>query len=438
MRQNLHKRRRLDRAFYSMDWFVLLVISSGFISYVQDFILGRTYPFEIVVRGLLLMQVAGLLVFGRTRAWPLSSSLTLSIILFFLCVFVTPALRIMGGDDVMATMRALYFMLGTALFLLFLPFTALSLGRLRLLPIFALANIAFATLQSVSQDLQMSVALRTDFGLLYETFSNGRLRVVGFFPSAPRFAEFLVLILLFLFFGMTKGRRRIVVNVAACAVCVWLMINTYSRSGYTLFTVTASIMFLVRQRHIFGAWRLGAVLARLVVANVLVVALIAAAGIVNLDALKIVDVTSWLARIDHWVVLQANISHFTALQYMFGSGDAAMYSRSELDYFVVDNLYIGLFLYCGLAGTTFFFLMFLATVQTAIAELRRSPDSKVLPILVFYIGLAVEGFFVDNHNTVFLTQLCLLGAVIAERNAQTAQTSQRPGTPRRARDLRWA
>jgi hypothetical protein len=416
-KQGDHQSDVSKHGFLSVGWFVLLVVAGGLVGYLQDMVLGKMLPVEVVWRVLLLFQILFILAFCRIKTQPLPGILTLPILLLSISMFITLILRLVDGDDVRMTLRAFYFMFGIGIFIIFMPFVPLVIERMRFFAAFAVVTILFATFQVLSQEMHFSDSLRTEFGLQFDLFTNGRLRAVGFFASAPRFAEFLVFILSWLLFDMISKGRFALLKLVMYGLCIWLLFNTYSRSGYVLFVGTTAMIILMKQRQIFGARGVWGLLARVIGLFGFAGLMIALVAFVDFGSLEVTNLTSFLARLQHWVILQERISNLTVLQYLFGSGNAAMYSRSELDYFVVDNLFLVLFLYSGFLGLLAFLLLFISTIMVALTEIRRHQEARILPVVALYVGLAFQGLFVDNHNTFFLTQLGIIAMIRANRIA---------------------
>ena len=94
---------------------------------------------------------------------------------------------------------------------------------------------------------------------------------------------------------------------------------------------------------------------------------------------------------------------------LFGTGSSAYHSFLSSGYSVVDNVYLAYFLYAGVVGVLAFVALCSGIIRMLSRLGIREPLGPWIPLLSFFGGLLVEGFFVDSHNTVVLTAMVAVG-----------------------------
>jgi hypothetical protein len=416
---------RRRAAFASVGWFVLMVVADGFLAFVQHLFFDRTFPIEGVARVLLLVQIATLALMARTRIRTVSGFLVIAIVLNGLSFLIPALLQLGSGADPFLTFRALYFMFGIGILTLLVPFLQIELDRSRIFPLFFALSLLFGAAQVVTQDLLLFDTLKQEFGLQYEQFSNGRIRAVSFFASAPRFAEMLVFVMLCLSFDILTGRRFVLLRVCVYALALWLLYNTYSRAGYVLWgTATLVAAFLLRD-HVFKAHTAHGLILRTLCLTGLAMALVWVGASLQVSTLAIADVTSMGARLQAWAAQAEAFATSDMMAMFFGSGVTPLFSRFESDYFATDNLMLILLRYNGLLGLTAFILFYVTVLFVALQALRSSADRLLVAMTALYVGLFFESLFIDNHNTIHLVQFVILTLVTA-RSRKTMRPASAP------------
>ena len=395
----------------SVGWFVLAVVGGGFIGYLLDVTVGQSYGIEIVFRLILALQLICSIILCQNNAAPLRGMLNLSILLFGASILIPFSFSALRGADLELSFRTFYFMFGVGVFLLFFPFVPFQMAIGKRFKILAGICLVFGLMQWATQDILLSARLQQELGLEYAVFSNGKLRVVSFFSSAPRFAEFLVLVCCYVFYFLMTRFKSPILWLPIYGIAFWLLFNTYSRSGYILWVFATLLTLAFCRRALFSNRTPLAFAVSVSALTIGLVGLVLLIGAGHLDRLDISNPASLTARFGHWTGLQDKISTFGVFQILFGSGEAALYSRSELEYLVVDNVLIAFLLYGGLFGLMAFLLLFFAILRNGLIVAKRHSQLNLYPLLAFYLGLLFEGQFVDNHNTIFLTQFSILAFI---------------------------
>lgn len=411
-------------------WFVLVVVGSGFILYVQDVAGGVQIPVQSVARMGLLALVVGTLAFAGREKDFLDARLRAPLTLFTAGIAVSLLYSTLRSESVSDALGEFSFMYSIGIFLilfLFVPVVARFGPAFR---VFCGAAVLFGMLQALRQDLFLPDSFLDRFGIVFQTFVNERVRVLSFFASPPRFAELLVLIGALLQHSLIVGKRRWL-TLPCYLVVVWVLYNTFSRSGYVLFFSTLTLQIVLMRRYFLsrdahGALRLYAVVAGTGAGLVLLLA-----GRLPFDS-SVADTTSLAARQGHWGTLIDQFQALSAVDVIFGTGTAARYSFLSSEYFVVDNAVLAMLLYGGVIGMLTFLWLFVRVFTIAAATTPRD-SSRWDALLAFYASLLVEGMFVDNHNTIFIVQFALLGMLVLDRiqsQCQFKSTSAQGGPAR--------
>jgi hypothetical protein len=416
-------------------WFVLLVVASGLITYVQAAVSGIEISVQIGGRVLLVaLALIAMLASGSLGA-SVIGSLTLPLVLFVASALGAFLLALPRHPESRDAVESFMFMYGIGLLLVLFVLAPVVVRLGVLFRLLCAVSVAFGLLQTIRQDLLLPSAHRERFGIIHDHFVNDHVRVVGFFASPPRFAEFLVLMASYVQYGILVGRRRSPLTLLSYGAILFVLYNTFSRSGYVLFlaTLTAQLILLkshvMRQRGFFGALRLYVVFASLTTAMGLLVM-----GWLPFDT-SIVDGTSLAARQGHWTTWLRDFESQGLLDLILGSGKAAHFSALSSEYLVLDNVALAVLLYSGVAGLMIFLYLYYRVFREGMRMRSVGNADRWIPILAFYPCLLLEGMFVDNHNTIFLVQFAILGMITWERLV----TSQRGATSEgQARRLKYA
>lgn len=404
-----------------VGWFVLLMLAGGFLSSVQSLTIGLILPIEIGIRVLLVLQFI-IVIFIKTGQHPsLSFAVKFGVIVFGLSMMSTPLLSLYLGMDGLLVLRTMYFMSGIGILLVLGFFVQINISGGAAFRLFALACILFGSLQAFSQNLLLTEQVKAAFGLQFELFSNGQLRVVSFFASAPRFAEFLVFCMLYIFFQCVHQRKPIFFSLVLFAVCGWLLYNTFSRAGYVLMISGLLSALILSRRKLLGPANSFVWLSRLFILFCIVLGLVAFNSLIDIGALGINDQTSMFARISTWMFEIEGLWQLSPIQFIFGTGEAPLFSRSEADYFAIDNLFLILLRYSGLLGFLSFLFMYIVLLDYAWRRWIAHNDPFLGCLIAFVIGLAFESIFVDNHNTLYLVMfviLCRVGRQVPSRGQE--------------------
>lgn len=401
-------------ATISVGWFVLLVLADGLLTNLQS-VLSLSLPVEIIGRAVILLQFLAVLLFSRTRAPALPGYVVAAILLSGSAMILPPLLSLATSDNSELVLRTFYFMSGISFLILFVPFVPIEIARSAIYPVFFAICMAFGAMQVIQQDLFLSDAAKVAFGLQFELFSNGRIRAVSLFASAPRFAEMISFVALCLFVDMLAGKRLLALRLALYVFSLWLLYNTFSRSGYILLATGTMAALLLARHDVLSARRIEVWGLRVGIATASLMLAVLAVTSVDFRALEIYDMTSMLARLNRWALDTADIGTFTAFQFLFGNGDAPLFSRSDVDYFAIDNLLLILLRYGGLLSVIAFLLLFMSIFFAGLSEVRKGGSALLRPLLAFQVGLFFQSLFVDNHNTIYLVLFVILALVSANR-----------------------
>jgi hypothetical protein len=211
------------RGFTAVDWFVLVVVADGFLAFAQEVAYGGNLPLELAARCLLVLQFAVAVLIGTRRIVRPPAYLAFAILLNAAANLLPVLMLLAAGADVTLAVRTVYFMYGIGFLTLFALFVPMGLSGIPLFTVFFAVCMGFGAAQVVTQDLLLPEAVKAGFGIQYEQFANGQIRAVSFFASAPRFAEMLVFVSLWLLFGILEGRGRVLLRLAVYAITLWLL-----------------------------------------------------------------------------------------------------------------------------------------------------------------------------------------------------------------------
>ena len=425
-----------------VSWFTLAFVFGGLIQIAFD-LSGLSVPVQVLARAALLASVIPVLLMtqekpsvvlpsvARPNAAPPSVRFASTLLLF--SGIISFAKDAIGRSDISHAALSVIFMYGIGAFLVFAAFVPLSARFGKLFIVLSGVSIGFGLIQLVSQQLYLSPEYQEAVGLLYESFVNGRLRLVSFFPSAPRFAEFLTIISLLILSRILLPRSDRLASgrmllLLVYGVVIILLFNTYSRAGYLLFLSSSILLvFLMRDsgRDGGGIGRFGRYAALAMGGMTAIFVLL---GKLPFDV-SILDNTSLQARQDSWSELFIRIGAGSPFDYLFGFGISARFTRGEYDYFIIDNLPLALFLYSGAIGLFAGVLMSITTVGFAV-QVRRAGAGTLEPWIAFVPCLWIEGIFVDNHNTLFISLIAMLGVVSSARRRNNSQSSELGRSPK--------
>jgi hypothetical protein len=397
-------------------WFVLVVVAGGLITYLQESLGGVQIPVQSAARALLVAEVLIALAVSHRASRALPPSLSFPLGLFILSAVVALAAAAGRGTPTSDAVGAFMFMYGTGVLLAVFLIAPVSVRLGLAFRAFCVVAVGFGLLQTYKQDLLLPVAFRDRFGIVYERFVNENVRVLSFFASPPRFAELLVLIAAFIQHGFITGRRRGPASVLGYLLVVFVLYNTFSRSGYVLFLSTLIVQMFLMRRKFLGSD--GASRVRLYMVLVLLCGGMAmlVSGRLPFDS-SVVDTTSFTARQGHWSLLYQQAQGLSVSELFVGTGTSARFSVLSNDYFVVDNILLAVLLYSGLFGLLCFLFLFARIAREGVRAIGGG-EARWEAILAFYISLLVEGMFVDNHNTIFTVQFALIGMLVWNRLSQ--------------------
>ncbi len=415
-----------------VSWFTMAVVFGGLIQFAFDFA-GLSVPVQVMARvGLLASAIPVLFLTQEEERRSLvltgvvPSSVRLASVLLFVSAVISFGKDALESSNISNAALSVLFMYGIGGFLLFAAFVPLSARFGKWFLILSGASIGFGLIQLVSQKLYLPPDYLKSVGLLYEVFVNGRLRLVSFFRSAPRFAELLTFISLLILYrillpgsGRVVGRR--VFLLLLYGMVIVLLFNTYSRAGYGLFLSSSVLMLILMRNAAFEGrlWRFSSYLVPAIGA--------AAAIFILLDKMpfdsSILDDTSLQARQASWSELSNRVSEGSPIDYLVGFGVSARFARGEFGYFIIDNLALAVFLYSGVIGLFAAVFVSVAAVRFAVS-VRRDGGQTLEPWIAFIPCLWIEGGFVDNHNTLFISLIAMLGVVSSVRRRNNSETSE--------------
>ena len=205
-------------------WFVLVVVASGLITYVQTTVSDIGIPVQIGARVLLVaLALAAMVVSGNLGA-SVMGSMTVPLVLFVasaLGAFLLALLRHPRSGD---AVEGFMFMYSIGLHWS-LPSAPVVVRFGVIFRFFCAVSVAFGLLQAIRQDLLLPRAYREQFGIVYDHFINDHVRVVGFFASPPRFAELLVLIASYVQYGILSGRKRGPLTLMSYGAILFVLYN---------------------------------------------------------------------------------------------------------------------------------------------------------------------------------------------------------------------
>jgi hypothetical protein len=299
-------------------------------------------------------------------------------------------------------------MYGTSFSVVLFLFAPLTVQRTRGLAVFTVGAVTMGLVQFGTQSLNLPTWYLERLGIVFEDFVNGRLRVISIFASPPRFAEFLVFLLLCTQQELL-AKRVDLRRLATAGLLLLLLYNTYSRAGYILWITATATQFVLNRRMLRQERRVGII--SLTLFSTSGIASLLAISHIRVDA-SIVDPTSLQARTLHWNSILEGFYGSGIGGLLLGTGRAAQFSRLSESYFAIDNVLIAVGLYGGLIGILAWCILYVAIFRSALRVGRLSNSPRMWPAIAFYSGLVVGGMFVDNHNTVGLVQAVLLGLVV--------------------------
>lgn len=430
-------RKGTSVGFGRSDWpavlpvslFCVVVIFGGLLQLALD-LTGLAVPIQALARVALLAGAIPVLVVAKKYQQELAPvGVRLGAVMVFYSAVIAFLKDYFESSNLGDPAADFIFMYGIGALLLLVALVPLS-ARFRV-AFFLLSalSIAFGLFQLGTQDLHLPLNYLESLGIVYENFVNNRVRVVSFFRSAPRFAEFLTILSLFVLAQIVrppfeKTVRWRVALIVTYGLLVVLLFNTYSRAGYILFVASSIFMlYLVRRPSRRGQQsRIPALFFVLTAAGVGIVLAV-------LDKLPvdraIFDMTSYRSRQSSWSVLTEQISNGSIVDLVFGLGDTARFARGDSRYYIIDNLTLALVLYGGLFALLCTAFLTVAVVRFAFS-VRRLHGPVVEPWIAFLPCLWLEGFFVDNHNTLFIALLAMIGMVSAARRRSIPEATAKP------------
>lgn len=424
----LEARPSMKINIYSIEWFLTFTISGGLIAYLTTTLITRTLPLEMILRVAIIIQVVlialmsnmtvlhtnrqsaalGLVERKLVRIWRF---LKVAAVTFVIFSFIPFCAALIEGTAVDLAVRSYYFLYGIGVVAALACIFNLQIHGGPVFRLISLICIFFGALQVYYQELLLPAQLREFYGLQYEFFTGGRLRAVSFFNSAPRFAEFISFFILYLVSYLLIANRNALLASAALVLLTWLLYNTFSRSGFILtllgfflvITIYAFNFRLLRNWHHYAIF--------VIVTILLVQALIYLSQSQGFLSSEVFDTASLDARVAHWDSIFQAMPDYGVTDIFFGQGLAALFSRSEVEYFVVDNLFIAVFLYSGLAGVVSAAFFFGFLLRSALLKFKITQSPAILALLSLSLAMLFEGLFVDNHNAFFFVCLVMIGLI---------------------------
>ncbi len=396
-------------------WLVTVILASGLLYIIQDATGSQAVPVLLGAAAILVLMAAVSFLGGARPVVP--RGVALAILFFVVSAVLATVVAAAGGatDDLAASFTFMYgigILIGAALV------APISVRRSLVLTFFLAGAILFGLVQVMAGSLLVPQSYREEYGIVFETFVNGGLRVSSIFASPPRFAEVLVYAILHLVYFLLSWDRCRLFLMVGIVVSLFVLYHTYSRSGYVLLLGGLLLLLLlvrargprvVRDRQNWAVPTIAGAAASVVLA--------VGAASFDVDS-SLADSTSMGARIGNWQSLLSFFRQLGTLQLLFGTGRSAHYSFLNQGYFVVDNLYLSIFLYGGLLGMTAFALMATALAREGLQRAYERPE-RWLPFLAMSGASLLEGFFVDNHNTVFLLGFVAVGLIGSESGASS-------------------
>lgn len=428
------RERRASRRFpfaVPVGWFVMVVVAAGLLLYVQEAAQASAIPVQTGARIALVGLIAVAILGPASRATSIGPARS-ALAFFASSACVTLAIQVLSrpASDALANFLFLY---GSGIFLAAALFVPLTIPRLHGFGTFAALATVFALWQVVHQNLNLPPTYLHRFGITFVDFVNGRLRAVSFFASPPRCAELLVFVLAVFNDVILNERRHRLACLAAYPAVVFALYNTYSRSGFLLLLACSIGQLVLSPRRRGMSTRARNARIMLICGLLVVGSIVVIGGLIPRD-LAVTNGQSLVARQGHWHVLLDDLRSADIGRLLFGGGQAARFAFGTPQYFVIDNVYLAFLLYSGVVGLlAVVYLMFRLLKISAHIETRR-----VRVLRAFCIGLLAEGVFVDNHNTLFVALLALLGMttfdgdVPADVSPPTVRRSHQPQRVRRA------
>jgi hypothetical protein len=198
------------------------------------------------------------------------------------------------------------------------------------------------------------------------------------------------------------SKRRTVLIMALTIFILWILFNTYSRSGYILLASAAIALVAIYSLHAKILTKPYHYVGFIFIATASIQFFIYLAQDINFFSYNVFDSTSLSARIDHWSQTIRSIQDYGIADILLGSGTAALFSRSELEYFVVDNMFISIFLYSGAFGLISILVFYGMVLRFGVIKFGICNSPALLSLLALSLGMLVEGLFLDNHNAFFI------------------------------------
>jgi hypothetical protein len=410
-------------------WFVLVVLASGLLALIQSTVGGDQVPLQTGARLVLLGLVLVAMAATSRRTSDAKEPLALPVGLFILTAVLSFIGALFGAPSVQEAVDSFLFMYGIGILLLVFLLAPVVVRPSWAFGAFCAAALGFGLLQTLRQDLLLPPAFRAKFGIVYDTFINENIRVLSFFASPPRFAELLVFMASYVQHGLLTGRRRNPVSIVVYITILFVLYNTFSRSGYILFVSTLLLQLCMTRKQVNGGGKHSAVFRLYAVIAAVGMGLVALIARRVPSDLSIVDATSLEARQGHWAVLIAQLREGGATDVLIGTGKSAHFSVLSPEYFVVDNLLLAIYLYSGLIGLIAFAYLYVRIFREGLQMRAKGDHARWDPILAFYVCLLAEGLFVDNHNTVFITQFVILGMMAWDRLSLGDGVPEHSGSP---------
>jgi hypothetical protein len=405
---------------YSVSWFALAVVFSSAILLLQILAGLDAIPATTLFQGLLFLQLLAILTSSRRPAYGPGSVAVLLLLGTSVAALVHASIAETNTENLARSYLFMYSLgLASAVYVAGPAHVRLTKPMRGAIA----AAIAFGVAQAVFDDLLLPQAFKDHYGIVYERFVNDRVRVLSVFPSAPRFAELLALVIVTSIGALlVRASRPAWRNAAIVIASSYALFHTYSRSGYILAALATFFLLLFIRPTLRASGRRGPDLAYLTTGGFLLGAAVYLAFAPS-ENLAIADSTSLEARLGHWTSLRDQFDTAGTSAYFFGTGRSAFANILQRDYFVVDNVFYAFIYFAGFFGLAALAFLYLV----ALRGLRRlhAEQPHLIPLTAFLCALPFEGLFLDNHNTLLLTLFIALGVINRYRYVIPSPSSPR-------------
>ncbi|MFE4955959.1 hypothetical protein ACFRCW_18100 [Streptomyces sp. NPDC056653] len=403
----------------SVSWFVWVTVGGSAITLVQLLAGGATVPLSVAFAAALAFQA--LILFARRPSdfsAPVGLASAICAMLGGAFVAIVHAVISESNNGDLFTSFLFMYSLGLAMIVFVAGPATVRLTRSMKVLIVAAFTLGLA--QALSNNLLLPQSFKDEFGILYENFINDRTRVLSFFASAPRFAELTVFVLIYTVFGMIQGTRRTVIRSGATVLLLYLLYNTFSRSGYLLFATSLIFLLLYCHSTLSKRWDGRPSLAYHGILLVLLLGALCFAFAPSVKELAITDSTSLESRHSHWNELKDQFVAEGAGAYLFGTGRSAHANILQAEHFVIDNVFYAFVYFGGIVALGTVVCLYWRTLRALLRARTKHPEA--IPLAALISALPVEGLFLDNHNTLLITLFMAIGGLNRYAHEESARS----------------